>query len=70
VIEHRLPLDQTEIERILGILNRASWVKAVMYPGVVQPDEISVSTTDGKSWRIARPLHLVRLMFHYQKPRP
>jgi hypothetical protein len=36
----------------------------------VQPDEISVSTTDGKSWRIARPLHLVRLMFHYQKPRP
>lgn len=66
MIEHRLPMDEEEQARIVGILQRASWVKTVMYPGV-QPNEISVSTTDGKSWRIARPLHLVRLLFHYQK---
>ncbi len=66
MFDHRLPLDQNEINRIVAILNGENWVQTVKYPGL-QPNEIGVDTKDGKSWRIARPLHLVRLKYHYQK---
>lgn len=62
--EHRL--DQGEVEQIKAILKRESWVQAVKYPGMLE-NEIGVETTDGKEWRIACPLHLVRLKRHYQQ---
>jgi hypothetical protein len=68
MIEHRLPMDKEEQARIVGILQSAksaSWVKEIR-PGS-KPDEISIDTHDGKSWRIARPVHLVRLQYRYQK---
>jgi hypothetical protein len=66
VIEHRLPMDEEEQARIVSILQRANWVKQIRCPGS-KPDEISIDTHDDKSWRIARPLHLVRLQYRYQQ---
>jgi len=61
--EHRL--DQAEVTQIMAVLNRESWVQVVKYPGMLE-GEIGVETKDGKEWRIAKPLDLVRLKYHYR----
>lgn len=66
MIEHHLPMDEGEIAQILAILYQQPWVQIVQYPSRIQPNEIYVVTKDGKSWRITRPLHLVRLKFQYR----
>lgn len=59
-------MDQDEITRIIAALSHESWVKLVRYPGS-KPGEVSVDCTDGKSWRLARPIHLVRLKYQYHR---
>jgi hypothetical protein len=58
-------MDEHEAARMIAVLRRARWVQMVRYPGA-QPNEVSVLCIDGSSWRITRPIHLVRLKFHYR----
>ena len=65
MIEHRLPMTQDEITQIIALLAHERWVKLVRYPGQTN-QEIAVDCHDGRSWRIAQPLHFVRLKYQYR----
>lgn len=67
MIQDSTPMDQEEIIQTIALLRREPWVQTVTFPGT-QAQEISVLTRDGQSWRITRPIHLVRLKCQYQNP--
>ena len=61
--DHRM--DHDEISRLLELLSKQTWVKKASYPGVKVANSISIECHDGKFWRIAQPIHYVRLKRQY-----
>ena len=61
--DHRM--DHDEISRLLALLSRQIWVKKATYPGTKLAHSISIECKDGKFWRIAQPIHFVRLKRQY-----